>query len=212
MTSSPDTLPPLYGLTDPSSGLSLSENADALIQAGLRWIQVRAKGVADDVLYGEIEQIAGALPAGVKLVINDRSDMALACHADGVHLGLDDLPAEAVRRVAGSRPLWIGFSTHSLSDAIAADADAAVDYIALGPIFRSSTKTVREPLGLDLLAEVRAAVTKPIVAIGGIDAANIASVMSAGADSCAVIGGIYAGGAVAENIHRLMEAISAARR
>lgn len=208
MRHSPDELPPLYGLTDPSSGLSLSENAEALITAGIRWIQVRAKGDPDNLLLAQLETIAAVLPAGVKLVINDRADLALAIQADGVHLGEEDIPAEAARRVAAGRPLMIGASTHSVESAILAASDPAVDYVAFGPLFESRTKNVRPPLGLDALREVRDAVQKPIVAIGGIEPRNISAVIAAGATSCAVIGALYAGGLITENVHRLLDAIN----
>jgi thiamine-phosphate pyrophosphorylase len=176
-----------------------------MVEGGARWIQYREKGLDDAGRYAELEEIAAALPAFVRLFVNDRPDLAMACGADGVHLGDTDLPPAVVRRVAGAE-LAIGYSTHSVEEAARAADESAIDYVAIGPIFRSSTKDVRAPLGLDPLRALRARIAKPIVAIGGIDETNIAEVLAAGADSAAVIAAIHATPAVAENVARLLEA------
>jgi thiamine-phosphate pyrophosphorylase len=129
----------------------------------------------------------------VQVIVNDRVDIALAVGADGVHLGQDDLPAEAARRVLGENSI-IGVSTHTLEEAKAA-AHQPVNYIAFGPIFHTSTKANPDPVvGLDRLREVRANIPAhiPLVAIGGITAANARAVITAGADCVAVIGAVLA--------------------
>jgi thiamine-phosphate pyrophosphorylase len=185
---------------------SRQELIEELITAGVRWIQVREKSVPDVEFYEVVHWAVASLPAKVKLFVNDRLDIALACTADGVHLGDHDLPVDVARRVAGEHPLLIGYSTHSVEDGIAAAGNPNIDYVAIGPIFRSPTKNVREPLGTDVITEIRRQTDKPIVAIGGIDAKNIGSVLEAGADTAAVISALYRGGTLAENVRSLCEA------
>jgi thiamine-phosphate pyrophosphorylase len=118
--------------------------------------------------------------------MNDRADLAVAADFDGVHLGQQDLPARAVRRLLPF-PKIVGVSTHTMAEVQAADA-SNVDYIAVGPIFGTTSKVDHEPIvGLDGLSRTRALTPKPIVAIGGITLENCSSVIRAGADSVAVI-------------------------
>ena len=112
-----------------------------------------------------------------KLIINDRVDIALACGAAGVHLGQDDMSLADARRIAG-RDMWIGISTHSIEQAVAAEL-AGADYIGCGPTFPSSTKSFDEFPGLNFLSAVRAQISIPAFAIGGIDSSNLASVIEA---------------------------------
>ncbi|MFL6284963.1 MAG: thiamine phosphate synthase, partial [Pyrinomonadaceae bacterium] len=121
------------------------------------------------------------------LIINDRADIALALGADGVHLGQDDMPPEAARSLLGGGAV-VGFSTHGVEQAIAA-ARLPVDYIAVGPIFKTASKENPDPVvGLEGLRRVREAVGRlPLVAIGGVTRENVPSVLDAGADSVAVI-------------------------
>jgi thiamine-phosphate pyrophosphorylase len=199
-------VPPVYALTDASKAGSRQELIQELITAGVRWIQIREKSIPDIEFYEVVHWAVASLPAKVKLFVNDRLDIALACTADGVHLGEHDLPADVARRVAGEHPLLIGCSTHSGEDGIAAAGNPDIDYVAIGPIFRSPTKNVREPLGIDVIRQIRRQTEKPIVAIGGIDEKNIASVLEAGADTAAVLSALYRSGTVAENVRRLCEA------
>ncbi|HVT04318.1 MAG TPA: thiamine phosphate synthase [Thermoanaerobaculia bacterium] len=206
-----DAVPPLYALTDDVEASLLTERLAELIAAGVRWIQIRSKNIPDDQLYRVVREAEGMMPAKVMLFVNDRVDVAVAASADGVHLGKHDLPPDAARMVAGDRELLIGCSTHSAEDAIAAAACEEVDYVALGPIFSSLTKNVREPLGLDELARARKGIGKPLIAIGGITAGNIGGIMQAGADSAAIIAAIYERGTIAENVRRLLEAMEKER-
>ncbi len=127
------------------------------------------------------------------MIINDRVDIALALGAPGVHLGQDDLPPEAARKLLGDEAI-IGYSTHNVAQAIAA-ANLPIDYIAIGPIFETGTKKNPDPVvGLDGLRAVRDAIgDRALVAIGGITVENAPSVIEAGANSVAVISALLSG-------------------
>jgi thiamine-phosphate pyrophosphorylase len=131
--------------------------------------------------------IAEARPYNVPVIINDRVDIALVTGAAGVHLGQDDMDPVAARRILGDGAI-IGFSTHTVSQA-KATSSLPVDYIAIGPVFPTRTKEdPDEAVGLAALSAVREVVGDlPLVAIGGIDRQNIASVLASGADAAAVI-------------------------
>lgn len=183
-------LPRLYAITDAHlSKLSHAEQVLRLARGGARLIQLREKQRSAREFFREAEAaLKVARSFGVRLIINDRVDVALALGADGVHLGQDDMPPEAARRILGERAL-IGFSTHNLEQAVAAYA-LPVDYLAIGPIFPTSSKENPDPLvGLEGLRRVREAVPRhiPLVAIGGITEENAQSALEAGADSLAVI-------------------------
>src|SRR5215213_2898095 len=182
-------LPRVYPLTDVQlSGLSHAEQVQRLSEGGASLIQLREKRLPALQFY-EHARAAAAVAAerGVRLIINDRVDVALAVGAHGVHLGQDDMPPEAARRLLGPEAI-IGYSTHTVAQALEALA-LPIDYIAIGPIFKTATKTDTSPvLGLEGLRAVREAVGDvALVAIGGITAANAAEVIEAGADSVAVI-------------------------
>ncbi|MGA7614140.1 MAG: thiamine phosphate synthase [Thermoanaerobaculia bacterium] len=205
-------VPPLYALTPTGAGRDAADVVAELVSAGVRWIQLREKNRPDDQLFEIARSIATTLPARVAFFVNDRTDIALATGADGVHLGEFDIPPSIARSVAGERLLIIGRSTHSEDEAIAVASDPDVDYVAIGPIFISNTKNVRPPLGLEAIRRIRATTAKPVVAIGGIDASNIRSVLDAGADSCAVVSALYAEeGSVHVNAHRILDAAGVSR-
>lgn len=151
-------------------------------------IQLRDKNVAARELHADtLDAIAYARNRGVTIIVNDRVDVALAAGADGVHLGQDDLPPAEARKILGPDAI-IGFSTHSVEQATAA-LELPIDYLAIGPIFATSTKLNPDPVvGLEGLREVRSAIGSfPLVAIGGIDRENARSVLDARADSVALI-------------------------
>ena len=182
-------LPKIYPITDRRlSGLSHLEQVRRLIDGGATFIQLREKhGPAGEFCDAAVESIAYARKRGVKIIINDRVDIALASGADGVHLGQDDLEPEHARKILGNNAI-IGYSTHSIQQA--ADAiKLPIDYLAIGPVFATTTKENPDPVvGLDGLRAVRETVGDfPLVAIGGIDRSNAASVIEAGASSVAVI-------------------------
>lgn len=183
-------LPKLYPITDARlSGLSHAEQVRRLAAGGATLIQLREKHAAPrEFLREAVEAVAVARSLGVLLVINDRADIALACGADGLHLGQDDLDPAAARRLLGD-DLVIGYSTHSVEQAAAA-ALLPVDYVAVGPVFATRTKENPDPeVGLEGVARVRAALgpAVPLVAIGGITRENAPAVLAAGADSVALI-------------------------
>jgi thiamine-phosphate pyrophosphorylase len=188
----PFTLPRLYPITDARlSDLSHAEQVLRLTRGGARLIQLREKRLAALGFFREAEAaLRVARAGGAHLIINDRVDIALALGADGVHLGQDDLPPEAARRILGARAI-IGFSTHNLEQARLA-ARLPIDYLAIGPIFPTLSKENPDPtVGLDGLRRVREAVPSlPLVAIGGITVENAPDTVAAGADSLAVIGAL----------------------
>ena len=122
----------------------------------------------------------------VKLIMNDRADLCLADDFDGVHVGQEDLSPESVRKIIGPER-WLGVSTHNPEQLAEADRTSA-DYLAIGPVFSTSSKDKPDPVvGLEGVRRARQLTRKPLVAIGGITRANAASVIEAGADSVAVI-------------------------
>lgn len=170
------------------SGLSHAEQVRRLSAGGATFVQLREKQKDAREFYREAEEaLRVARERNVLLIINDRVDIALALKADGVHLGQDDLPPAAARRLLGEQAI-IGFSTHNVEQAIEA-ARSPVDYIAIGPIFETKSKENPDPVvGLEGLRRVREATGQiPLIAIGGIREENIAEVLKAGADSVAVI-------------------------
>ena len=185
-------LPRVYPITDTQiSGLSHAEQVALFADGGATVVQLRDKHSSALEFYEQAKAaLATACERGVQVIINDRVDIALALGADGVHLGQDDLPPEAARRLLGA-DFVIGFSTHNVKQAIEASA-WQIDYLGIGPIFQTSTKENPDPVvGLDGLRAVREAIgQRPLVGIGGITPANARQVIDAGADSVAIIRGL----------------------
>jgi thiamine-phosphate pyrophosphorylase len=183
----------LYPLTDrPLSGLSHAGQVSQLSEGGATIVQLREKSLPPLEFYSEAEAaLRLARTRGITIIINDRVDVALALKADGVHLGQDDMPPEAARRILGPNAI-IGLSTHNLEQARLA-AKMPVDYVAIGPIFATLTKQASEvPVGLEGLRLARDAVGNlPLVAIGGITFENSLDVFSAGGDAIALIRDIW---------------------
>ena len=200
----------LYPLTDRRvSGLSHAEQVARLADAGATLIQLREKALSPLDFYQEAAAaLRVARERGIKIIINDRVDIALALQADGVHLGQDDLPPEAARRLLGPEAI-IGFSTHNLDQA-RLTAEMPVDYVAIGPIFATSTKENPDPeVGLPGLKVVREAVgATALVAIGGITLANSQEVLSAGADAAAMISDLWIDGAPSAALFQHLRRIS----
>jgi len=172
----------------------MERTAREILGAGVRILQLRAKGAGSkEVLAASRAVKKAAVEYGALFIVNDRVDIALLAGADGVHLGQEDIPLIEARRLLGPDSV-IGVSTHDSTEARAAQEEGA-DYISFGPVFPTSTKKdARPPRGLELLREVRKAVTVPIVAIGGVTEDNAAGVLGAGADSVAVISEILLSG------------------
>jgi thiamine-phosphate pyrophosphorylase len=188
----PLRLPPLYPIIDVDlcgmRGVDPSTFAAACVGAGARILQVRQKGSAGgDGVFLDIVRavIAAARPAGARVIVNDRADLAAMSGADGVHVGQQDLPPALVQTIAGRHAI-VGISTHT-TEQIAEAGVGSADYIAVGPVFRTSTKeTGYDPRGLELVRHA-ARMGKPVVAIGGITVSNARSVLDAGASSVAII-------------------------
>lgn len=177
----------LYVIVDPDAcgAMAAVEVARAALEGGARVLQWRDKRRDKGDQLDDVRAI-GAIcrDRAAAFIVNDHADLALASGADGVHVGQHDLPVDAVRRMAGK--LIVGVSTNDVAEARRAEA-AGADYVAVGAIFRTRSKDVTRPASLERLREVKAAVRVPVVAIGGIDASNIADVVAAGADAAAVI-------------------------
>ena len=175
----------LYAISDASFGDPVSL-AQALFDGGARLVQVRNKKASARELFNQVESILKRAPADASVIVNDRVDVARITGAAGVHLGQSDIGVVEARRILGPDQI-IGFSTHNLEQALAASKLPA-DYIAVGPIFPTSTKLDAEPVvGLEKLATICKAVQKPVVAIGGIRLENAAEVLAAGPHSIAVV-------------------------
>ena len=197
---------PLYAIFDPSRarGRPPSPILRQLLDGGVRIIQMRAKEMAaKDCLNLAREARELCHAAGCLLIVNDRVDIALAARAGGVHLGQEDLPLYVARKLMGKERI-IGISTHDLAQAREAEQGGA-DYIGFGPIFGTATKeTGYSARGLTMLKEIRQAVSLPIVAIGGINEANVAQVWQAGADSAAIISDLMGAEDVAGKVRRIL--------
>jgi len=184
-------LPTLYVILD--AGMltePAASTAQKLMDAGVKLLQYRAKNAAARELFEESRALAdSARRSDCTFIVNDRPDVAYLAGAGGVHVGQDDLDVEQARRLIGP-DRWVGVSTHNLEQFRKAAASSA-DYIAVGPIFQTSSKANPDPVvGTELLRRVRALTEKPIVAIGGITLERAAEVLAAGADSVAVISDI----------------------
>ena len=182
----------LYLVTD--RGLSLGRSTADIVQAavagGATCVQLREKSCGTREFMAEARAVRAILAGtGVPLVINDRVDVALAVGADGVHLGQSDMPVADARRLTGPDML-IGVSAECVEDAVRAEAEGA-DYVGVSPVFSTPTKTDTAPaLGLAGVAAIRAAVSLPLVGIGGIGPANAESVIRAGCDGVAAVSAI----------------------
>lgn len=193
-------LPPLYPIIDTdlltARSLELASMATAWQATGITLLQYRNKQGSAREMLRDAAQIREIFPVqdGVRLIFNDRSDLAVLSGFDGVHVGQTDVSPEGARRIVGDNR-WVGVSTNSAEQVIAADKTDC-DYIAYGPIFPTASKINPDPtVGLAGLKAVRALTTKPLVAIGGITRINCRSVLDAGADSLAVISDLLPGGA-----------------
>ena len=180
--------PALYAILDPTLIKDpLVEFAAQLSEAGVELMQLRDKRASARKIYAESRALAERFAgSGVRLILNDRPDIAAMIGAGGVHVGQEDLPVEAARAICGSG-CWVGVSTHNLAQLREANQTSA-DYIAVGPIFPTATKENPDPVvGLDFLRFAREETRKPLVAIGGITIQSAADVFRAGADSVAVV-------------------------
>jgi thiamine-phosphate pyrophosphorylase len=186
--------PPLYAIID-AALLKTSELsfAEMMAESGVELLQYRNKRASSRELFAASQSISARLSAIAKtasyvprFIVNDRADIVVFVHAQGVHVGQEDLSVEDARAVVGPER-WVGVSTHNLEQLDAADKSSA-DYIAFGPIFATGSKENPDPVvGLEGLQEARKHTRKPLVAIGGITLERAADTFRAGADSVAVI-------------------------
>ena len=194
----------IYLVTDDvlSKGRSHIEVAEQALAGGADVIQLRDKNASSKKLYEQAIKIRELTRSCKKtFIINDRLDIALACQADGLHVGQDDLPASVARKLLPDNMI-LGVSATTLEEAIQAEKDGA-DYLGVGPVYeaRGTKPDAKAPLGLSLLTQVRQNCHIPIVAIGGINPQNIADVLHHGADCAAVVSCIVA----ADNIKEATE-------
>ena len=198
----------LYVITgDRGDELETARIVEAALDGGATVIQLRKKSMPMLEQY----RLATALRTltlahEALLIINDHADLAIAADADGVHLGQDDLPPDAVRALPGFEGRLIGRSTHSLGQAQVAVHEAA-DYIAVGPVYPTPTKEGRPAVGTALVSRVAGVIDRPFVAVGGIDHDSAAAVVEAGAHALAVVRAVYDAVDPAEAAHRLHELI-----
>ena len=189
------TLRGLYVIIDPAVAgeRDVLHVARETVAGGAALLQWRDKTREKGPQLAEVRALAEICRgAGVPLIVNDDVDLALAAEADGVHVGRLDLPVAVVRRLVPDG--WIvGASTNNADEARAAEADGA-DYVSVGALFGTTSKDNTRPATLETLREVKAAVGVPVCAIGGIDEANIAKVIAAGADMASVISAVMAAG------------------
>jgi thiamine-phosphate pyrophosphorylase len=176
------------------------------LSAGVRLFQYRNKSGSRRAVYETALLLApAARRSGALFILNDHADIAAAVDADGVHLGQDDLPIEAARRFLG-RDKIIGISTHDLDQARAAEG-AGADYIGFGPVFATATKKAGAAKGTGDLVLIRRTVSIPVLAIGGINRANVADVIRAGADGAAVISAVLSAPDVAQAAEEIIRII-----
>lgn len=197
-----------YVILGPVEGreLDLAAAGRAALRGGADAVQLRLKGVPD----GEVLALARALRDATRehdalFIVNDRPDIALLADADGVHLGADDLPVRAARRIVGPEKL-VGGTANTVALAQQAEAEGA-DYLGCGAVFPSPTKPGREVIGVARCAEVAAAVRIPVFAIGGIGLGNVAEVLAAGCGRIAASSGLLASDDIEATARALKEAV-----
>ena len=204
-------LPRLYVILD-AALLTVPETecAQKLVDAGVRLLQYRNKAASARELFERSKRLSSLLaPQGVTFFVNDRADVAWAAEASGVHVGQEDLGVEAARSVIGAGKL-VGVSTHNLEQFEHAAASCA-DYVAIGPVFSTSTKANPDPaVGIEMIRRIRPLTNKPIVAIGGITLERASEVIQAGADSLAVISDILLAPDPGQRARQYLELLEAA--
>ncbi|MFZ0796588.1 MAG: thiamine phosphate synthase [Terriglobales bacterium] len=182
-------LPRLYPILDAGcfpDANAMFAAAEELAAAGCALLQYRNKSGSARRMLDEARELMARLRPNVILIMNDRADLCLAAGFDGLHVGQDDLSPESARSIIGGNR-WLGVSTHNPEQLAGADK-ASADYLAIGPVFATSSKANPDPVvGLEGVRRARELTRKPLVAIGGITRANARSVIDAGADAVAVI-------------------------
>ena len=183
----------LYAVTDRAwtGRQSLYEQVEAALKGGATCIQLREKKLnGEEFLREAIEMAALCKKYKVPFLINENVEIAMKCHADGVHVGQEDMEASRVRQRVG-KDMIIGVSVHSVEEAMEAVKNGA-DYLGVGAVFSTSTKTDAEVLPKEVLRDICSAVEIPVVAIGGISKANISQLSGTGVDGVALVSAIFA--------------------
>lgn len=201
----------LYAVTERSyiGQRNFIDAVEEALKAGVTVLQLREKDISSRDFYRLALQLRELTKAyGIPLIINDRVDIALAVDADGVHVGQEDLPAEAVRRIIGKEKI-LGVSARTVEEALKAEEDGA-DYLGVGAVFPSPTKPSSEAIGLEGLRKIKSRVKIPVVAIGGITRDNAAEVIAAGADGIACISAVFCGD-ISQNVRALKNAVEGSR-
>ena len=180
----------VYVITETLPDRSPLAIAEAAYAGGASIVQYRQKGATTRELFLWAQQIAAlAREKGKPFIVNDRVDLALAARADGVHLGPDDLPVSVARRILGPTAI-IGASAGTVEEAVEAEAEGA-SYLGVGCIYGTGSKAdAGDPVGPERIAEIRAAVSLPLVAIGGITRGHLSELVAAGADGIAVVSAV----------------------
>ena len=183
----------LYAVTDRAwvGRQSLYEQVESALKGGVTCVQLREKELSEEDFLAEAMEISELCRRyGIPFFINDNVDIALACHADGIHVGQEDLDAAQVRQRIGDG-MMIGVSVHCVEEALEA-IKQGVDYLGVGAMFATSTKTDVDVLPMETLRDICAAVDIPVVAIGGISRDNISQLSNTGVDGVALVSAIFA--------------------
>ena len=183
----------LYAVTDRAwvGRQSLYEQVESALKGGVTCVQLREKELPEEYFLAEAMEISELCRRyGIPFFINDNVDIALACHADGIHVGQEDLDAAQVRQRVGDG-MKIGVSVHCVEEALEAVKQGA-DYLGVGAMFATSTKTDVDVLPMETLRDICAAVDIPVVAIGGISRDNISQLSNTGVDGVALVSAIFA--------------------
>lgn len=183
----------LYLVTDREimSCATVEESVERAIAGGASIVQLREKSCGSREFYELARRVKKITSArGVPLIINDRLDICLAADADGVHLGQKDIPCSVARKILGADKI-IGVSAALPEEAIQAELDGA-DYLGVGAVFTTSTKSDTRPVTPDIIRQIRASVNIPFVAIGGINSGNISRLYGLGINGAAVVSAVVA--------------------
>lgn len=182
----------LYAVTDRAwvGRQSLYEQVESALKGGATCVQLREKELDDEAFLDEAIRIRALCKQyGVPFFINDNVDIAVKCHADGIHVGQDDMEAGRVREIVGD-DMMIGVSVHSVEEALDAVKNGA-DCLGVGAVFSTSTKSDADVLPMETLRDICAAVDIPVVAIGGIGKDNISSLAHTGVDGVALVSAVF---------------------
>jgi thiamine-phosphate pyrophosphorylase len=204
----------LYLITDRKQvrRSSLAEVIEAALKSGIKSVQLREKDLSGRDLYETAMEIRNLTTLyGAKLFINDRTDIALAVDADGVHLGGGSIPVSAARRILGGKKL-IGVSCHDRPDALSAEENGA-DFITFGPVYYTPSKAAYgDPVGIAALKETAGLLSIPVFALGGITRENVPQVIASGAHGIALISAIIAAEDPGREAKELLSFFSSAKQ